>query len=151
MFRCWLFVCCWSLALTACIDEADDLFERLAAYSEDEGGGDSDDGGGDRDDGSDDGGQLAALQDRYDAVADQDRRKDNLAMARRVLACVRKRDAREAGAANVPGADSDDAPTFQFLLCPTVVISFCKFYILFPNIPDSDARIGISSTLGPCD
>ena len=111
--------------------EADDIFERLAAYSEDEGGGDRDDGGGDRDDGggdSDDGGGLAALQDRYDADQDCEYRRDNLAMARRVLACMRKRDARHAEAEEIAGAGSDASPTFSFLLYPAVVISSGKFY-----------------------
>ena len=86
-----------------------DVLVHLAAYSEDDGG---DDGGGD----SDDGGRLAVLQDRYDAVENCDARGGNLPVARRVLACIRRRDVRDAQAEEIAGAGLTDSATFSFLL-----------------------------------
>ena len=99
--------------------EADDVLARLAGYSDDDDDGDVD---------SDDGGGLAALQDRYDSVKKCDARHDNVAMARRVLACIRKREHRHARSEVIAGAGSDDATTLSFLLYPAVIISSVKFY-----------------------
>ena len=69
------------------------------------------------------------MQDRYDADQDRyDARRDNAQLARRVLACVRKRDLRHTEAEEIAGAGSDASPTFSFLLYPAVVISSGKFY-----------------------